>query len=153
GLAFFVLIFQRMLGRAVANVAFEAARAWDDSGASVDGTVRELRTVVAELATSLQSLGPQGHADWARAEVQRVTAELTANAQAASQQMVTAAGAFATAFSDAVAPLAGKVTAALGPLVVRLDGVTTALDGSMRSLEVQRELLEKHAAALEVIHG
>jgi hypothetical protein len=153
GLAFLVLIGQRVVGRAVTGVAFEAAQMWQGVAAGSGDATGELRAAVKELTASVQALGPQGNGDWARAAVEKIAAELTANARAASQQMTTAAGSFATAFSEAVAPLATRVTGALGPIVDRLDSVTKALERSMQSLDVQRELLEKHAAALEVIHG
>jgi hypothetical protein len=153
GLALVVLVLQRVLGRAVANAAYEAARRWEPPGATGDDAAGELRLAIAELAEHARAIGPHGSGDWARAEVQRITAELGENARAASQQMIAASSALATAFTEAVAPLAVQVTTALAPIASRLDGVTAALESSLRSLEAQRALQDKHAAALEVIHG
>jgi hypothetical protein len=152
-LAVFVLFLQRIAGRVVANVASDAARAWDGAGASVDSAAHQLHAAVGELATHVKALGARDDGEWARSHVQRLADELAASTQKASQDMVAASGAFARAFSDAVAPLAARVTTSLGPIVDRLDSVTTALEASTRSLEAQRGLLEKHAATLQVIDG
>jgi hypothetical protein len=151
GLAFFVLVFQRVLGRKIAGVAFEAAQGWKEA-ATGNNAVDELRGAVAELTTCVRSLGPQGGSEWARAEVQKIAAALAASARDASQQMTSAAGALATRFTEALAPLASQIAGAVGPVVDRLDGVTAAFQTSVRGLETQRQLLEKHAAVLEAIH-
>lgn len=151
GLALVVLVLQRAVGRAIATVAYAASQEWQEPATAHDATAEELRDAVRELVTAARALGPQGDADWARTQVEGVVAELTANARAASAHMINTSTAFAAAFSDAVAPVAARVTAALAPMVERLDGISAALQSSTRSLEVQRELLHQQATALQAI--
>jgi hypothetical protein len=151
-LAFVVLLVQRWIGRWVANVGIEAANAWVDSRNGADSAFGALYAAVGELTSAIKTLGPQGSSEWARKEVDRITAELGARTREASQQMTGAAGAFASKFSEAVAPLAAQITGAVGPVVDRLQAMTTAFESSARALEAQRQVLDKHATALAVIH-